>query len=510
MTAITGRRREMRDVQRGFRGGLNLSAETNQLSPEDMRRADNTHLNEFGGAVKRRGLQRVSVAALMANAKVMGGFGWVNGSTVTQLAVSNGALYTGSYAIPMTWAAQSGALSSTAKPSFAAFRHTTEANVYIADGGLLNAFDGTNFDTDISSTPAVSFVWVYNRRLYGVNGTDEKLYSSALDDGHTLGISGSGGAEFNIRTFGSQALIAGMAIGASNILFHRNGISIFTGWTQDDFNIESGTRGLSSDCGTIAPYSVIAVENVGYFLSDHGFYRVTEAGIEQISHKIDPVIDQLDRTLFSRVCATQNRARHEVMWYLPDIGVYAYNYRIGAWSGPFKGGIFTQQAPYSMWETQDEFARPIALTGWQDGFVRRFEPTGVVKDDVLSDGSGGVNYTQSVACRRMFSGSETREKAYRRLFVHYQARESADCHAIWSTKTSGGSAELETFATPAWDDADTEWDTTGPWDGVGTDIAKVHAHGRGEYIDITVECRDAAEAVFSRVESQGFDYGERV
>jgi hypothetical protein len=53
-------RARVRDLQADFRGGLNLSFDDDALAPNEVRRADESVLTEFGAITKRLGTQRLS------------------------------------------------------------------------------------------------------------------------------------------------------------------------------------------------------------------------------------------------------------------------------------------------------------------------------------------------------------------------------------------------------------------------------------------------------------------
>ena len=147
-------RERLGDQQPGMAGGLNSVSDESALQPNQLRRAVNMRLTEFGAATKRGGTRHTSSAVLSAN-PVLNGFTWRKDSGSPEiLAVSNGTLYTTAYgAFPWTWTAESGTLSTTVSPSFAKFRDGTGADVvYIGDGGLLNKWDGTTLTTDIAGT----------------------------------------------------------------------------------------------------------------------------------------------------------------------------------------------------------------------------------------------------------------------------------------------------------------------------------------------------------------------
>lgn len=495
----------VQDVQGDFSAGLNVAADESQLKPNELRRTDNCVLTEFGGVTKRLGTQRLHVSRL-ASASVLGGFGWTQPSGTTQLAVCNTDLFHGTYAIPMVWTTVAGTLSPAAHPSFASFRDGSGLCVYIADGGLLNKWDGTTLTENIASTPAVAQLAVQNQRLFGITGDSETLYWSALNNGDSLGIAGSSGGSAVVRTFGLSTLTGLLALGQSLLLFHRRGISRFTGWTQDDIDISTGTRGLSADVGTTAPRSIVAVENVGFFLSDRGFYAVTESEVRPISPQIEPVIQSLDQSAFARVVGAHHAATREVRWYLPDVGIYSYNYRLNAWTGPLTD-IYVDQTTPSMWSTVNATSQPIVLFGGQDGWVRKADVTAVFKDDVLSDSTGGTAFTMSARCRRMFCRTPEAEKAFRWAFFTGNLRGSSGATMRLATST-GTTVQALADANPTVWLKTLTWNSADTWSSLGSRSQKVQGAGRGHFVDITLEdTSSTSQPVFSRVAVEGRLYG---
>lgn len=501
------RRSSLEDSESDFSGGLNASADDSLLAPNELRVAANCRLSVFGAVAKRLGTQRTSVAAL-ENSPVRGGFGWTNGVGVTQqLAMAGTTLYTGSYAMPMTWTAQGGTLSSTGIPSFAQFYDGTKEVVYIADG-VLRKWDGTILALAVAGTPAVvTQLAVQNRRLFGITGVDESLYFSDLDKGDTLGNTGAGGGFEVIRTFGKQPITALLPLRNSLAIFHREGISQFTGWSQDDIAINAGTRGLSSDTGTIAPHSIVAVENTGFFLTDRGFYSLNEFGVQSISPKIESVIRGLDQSQFARVQAVHLKSTMEVAWYLPDVGCYVYNYRLGSWTGPWTGSYVSPET-HAMWPTVDSENRPIALSGHFDGFVRRMGAPGIAVDDALSDGTGGTPVIMTAQCRRMYFGEPETEKAYQSAYLQINTNGSRLSTLSWSSETGQASATLPYSPAGFWDSSST-WDINHAWGAGGSGSQRVLLNQRGKYLDVAFTDGGAAQPSLSRVRVVAAGYGPR-
>jgi hypothetical protein len=509
-------RQPLRDAQGDFRGGLNLSYDEDALAPNEVRRAEEAVLTEYGAISKRLGTQRLMDTGLSGTADVQNGFAWLRDNGTQQLlAIANGTLYTASYGIPTTWTSRTGTPSAgfatTGAPAFASFRDGSGEVVYIADGGAtlsLNKWNGTSLTTDLASTPGgITSLAVYNQRLFGCTGVDQKIYWSALNNGDSLGNAGSGGGEAVIRTFGDQNITGLAAFRSSLLVFHVSGISRFTGLTQDDIAIAAGAQGVTTDVGAIATRSIVNTPEAVYFLSDRGFYVATEAGVAPISLKIDTVIQQLDLSNTSGVIGVHNRAGKEVWWYLPGLGLYRYNYALQAWTGACTGGLISPTATTAMWEAIDAEKQPIVLIGDEASFVKQADKVGIYKDNVPTGGAGGTAFSFAVRCKRMFHGDTMQMKAYKWAYVTVTLKGSATAGFQWKT---GNGSEIYTFPNTG---TIAEWGT-GTW-GLGTWGAgasrpyRIGINGYGQYIDILLTDDGDAQSVWSRVEIDGFDYGRR-
>lgn len=492
------------DRQESFIGGLNTSADESRLREDEMRAAKNVRLNEFGGALKRLGSKRIHASAIGSGNPIKGGFYWPFEEEI--LAVSNGTLYTASYAIPTTFTSQTGALSTSAFPSFAAFHDGTDEVVYIADGGLLNKWDGTTLTVNMGGTPNVSQLAVHNLRLFGCGDIDNpyRLYWSGLGDGDTLGDTANGGGFADIRTFGHSPLVGILAVGESLLIFHRDGISRFTGWSQDDIDIDSGTRGVSNDVGSISPRSLVSVENTGFFMSDRGIYAVTEGGVEPIAVKIEESIRQLSQEDFDEIFAVHNKAFREVWFFFPGTGAYVFNYRIKQWTGPWDTVFSTVE---SLWSALDTDGNPIVLSGGTNGFVRHMDLTGVYKDDVLSDGSGGSDVVMVIQCHRMFFGYQIIDKSMRYIFVTFNPRGDSSGYVTWTTGPITGIRDLPDVDIGAIWGAFT-WGSF-LWGSRGSAVGRVQAWGTGFYVDISIVDDTDSNPVYSRVEAHAFGLAAR-
>lgn len=501
------------DTQDSFVGGLNVSAAPFQMGAKQMRRAENARLDPYGGVSKRGGTRYLHTSAINGSAAVQGGFSWFR-TSAQQLAVVGGRLYTATYALPTNWTAQGnpGDFSTTFRVQFAAFRDNSGECVYIVDGGALNKWDGTTLTLNIAGTPAdLIAVWMYNRRLHAIRADSQTLVVSALDNGDTLGNTGSGGVVANVRTFGQSNLVAGGSLKASSMMIHRGGVSRFTGWSQDDIAIEAGTRGVSNDVGTIYARSFFALEDAAFFLTERGFYLLTENGVQNISRPIEPVIRNFDAANANNVCVGHHREFREIWWFLPELGCYAYNYEVRSWTGPHTG-VFLDKTLTTLWSTVDSSNNPVFLAGTTDGFVIRVDAENTFTDQVTPTGeSDSGDIVQLVAeCRPFFSGSTLSTKSWRWAYVNAQLKGSMVASLTMHT-ASGYAVRPITGQNlgEVWDPEEV-WDPSQVWSGQKNVVYRVPLGYNGVYLMLTIQESGKRRApVFNQIDVIAFDLGAR-
>ncbi len=492
--------------QSGFQGGLNISADASQLGPTQMRQAQNVRLTQFGGVLKRDGSRNIHTTAIGSGQPVRGLFAWEKDDASQQLlCIANGLVHYGTYGIPVSLTTATTTIGASVYPSFAAFRDTASQIVYIADGGKLLKWNGTTL-TRSTSSPNVAQLWTYNQRLYGCSGVDAVLLASGLNNGDDLGDTTLNGVQVPIRTFGESSIVGGTALGVSNLIFHRGGISRWTGVTQDDIAISAGTLGVSPDTGTIVPASIVATETEVYFLSDRGFYAVNSAGLRRVSTTLDPDIFALFSTA-ANLCAVHNCIKREIEYYLPNTGIYSFNYQLQAWTGPWNGG-YINPITHSMCKALDGNSSPIVLVGTANGFVKQMDYPDSYADNVLSDGTGGTAVNMVVQARRMFFGNPFTTVALRFLYCLAALNGSANAALGWVTNTSSGSQTLTQVGGAIWDTPSMIWDAF-TWGSGDAAAYRVQPGGEGTYLDLTfTDSSTNALPLLSAMKAEGSDYGE--
>lgn len=492
-------------------GGLNTISDDIALTPTQLRRTTNARLTDYGALTKRGGTQRTSSAALAA-VPVLNGFTWRKDSGTQQImAVCNTKLYTGTYGtFPITYTQQTGTLSLTVVPTFVQFRDGTNDVVYIADGGLLNRWDGTTLTENIAGTPAVKMLAVHNERLWacGDASAPDSIYYSALNNGNTLGNGSAGGGQIVVRTFADETTVNLTSVGTSLLIFHRRGISRLTGFGQDDITVAPAS--ITSDVGLIAPLSVVSIGTLAYFLTERGLYRCNEVDVSPIGSvetpdPLLPIIRSLTVTEFQNIRAAFNRATRELWITIPQTGVYVYHTILNAWSGPFDEGYISPDTS-CLFETLDVDGLPVMMRGDASGWISLCDPDNINLDNVSANGTGGTRYTMSAQLHRMYCGDEALAKSMRWGYLTANLRGSDQCSVRWNTESGSSSYALPPSVYGTWGLG--TWGT-GVWT-TGTSVNyRIPMGGVTYYTDLEIVDSGEGSPIISRVQIETFSLGRR-
>ena len=508
-------RERLADAQPRMDGGLNSVSDDISLQPNQLRQTVNMRLTDYGAASKRGGTQRTSTAALAA-ASVLNGYTFQQDSGTNQiLAISNTDLFTTTYgAFPLTYTNQGGTFSTTVAPDFAQFRDGSGTDVvYIADGGLLNKWTGTTLTSDIAGTVAVDTIQVHNQRLWGCGNSSfpDSIFYSSLNNGDDLGNATppAGGGQIIVRTFGDERIVGLASVNTSLLIFHLRGISRLTGYGQDD--IVAAPAGLTADVGTIAAKSIVANNNIAYFISERGLYRCNESEVAAVGtptkpDPILPIIRQLSSSDFDKIRAVINRATKELWITIPGYGCYQYHTVLDAWSGPWNGAYISPDTT-ALFETINTSGLPVVLRGDASGWVSLCDAPGVNKDNVAAAGTGGDVYTMVAQFHRQYMGDPALAKALRWGYLTAQLNGSQSCSVSWTTDEATGAYQLPTNTGGVWSTSAT-WGT-GAWSGPKSRNFRVPMGGTGYFLDVTITDAGTALPVFSQWQTETFALGRR-
>jgi hypothetical protein len=383
-----------RDGVTDFRGGLRQIGARRDLADNEVATLDNWRITLSGSLLKRWGSQKIHTTTF--GGTVSAGYEWRLGNINTGFLMLQSGTHiyqttSGGLAYPATFTDLGAVVANNFGSGMAGFRDGTAEVVYIGDGGPLNKWDATTFTANIASTPNVSQLLVYNRRLFGFSG--DTLYWSDLDNGDTLGIVASGGGSARIRTFGNGPIVGLAVVGTTLFIFHSSGVSRFRGWSQDDIDINSGTSAVNNPVGARDWHGIAVFNGYAYWISpDSRAYRLSEDG------DVEEIGKQVNLSFPGSPIAVANKGEREI-WFR-NVGngstMYVYNTDVGAWST--NSYIQGSSAWSAFVNLQERFADDTGtvLACSFDGFVYDLRYQTAALDAVLADGTGGSLYTATL------------------------------------------------------------------------------------------------------------------
>lgn len=303
--------------------------------------------------------------------------------------------------------------STTQRPSFIVHAVGTEGpKLYFGEGSGLFKFDGA-FVTEITgpTVPDATELVVHRTRVFAGDGSQNLRWSAALsaEDWSVA----AGGSFAPVQTYDTEPVSALADVGAVMMVFKENSIARFQGVSISDIQIEADTQGISNDVGCVAPRTVARMEEAVFFLTDRGPYIASQAGVQAIGVKVEPLFDVLNDGAWSNAVAVAVRSRREMWIFGPSSGStendtgYIYNWRTQEWSGPWE--LSFNVASAARYERANG-SEGVILGGY-DGFVRDGDVEAVgARDDVLLDGTGGTNIKLRIKTPELFFGDPRRGK----------------------------------------------------------------------------------------------------
>jgi hypothetical protein len=511
--------RPVRDQQASFSGGLNTVSDPLALSPDQFRFGRNARHTEYGALTKRFGSVRLSSNAITG--LPLNGYNWAkaDGSVQALVVGDTGALWRLDALQPLgtqAWVSAAG-LSTTVIPTFAEFVQGSSVEVvYIGDGGRINRWDGTALTTDIGAGPGVRYLTVHNQRLWscGCAVAPSSIFYSSLNNGDTIGDPALGGGEIVVRTFGDERIVALASCNSSLLIFHTRGLSRLTGFGQDDITVDP--EGISSQTGTIAPFSVVEGDGVVFFISDRGAFAANESGVVPLGtpdrpDPILPVISTLTPAQLALVRGVLSRKTQEVWFQIPGIGTYVYHLVLQAWAGPWTEDHAHVNGTGCMWAGRvGDFAETYVMQGLSGGIVTVSDVKGVGTDRAtLSLPSSGTPIPWSVQLRRLYFEDDSLAKSLRYAYVTAQLPSLEQMEVFWQTNFGPFSPQaIVGSSAGAWSVLNT-WGL-GRWGaGANSQNYRLWMSGTGYYVDVTLSHDGVGTPVVSRVQMDAFALGRR-
>lgn len=410
---------KLRDGQSDFTGGLRTNGSIFDGQDNEVTELINWRIDPSGSLIVRPGTQFITTSGLSDFA--VEAYHWRPTSGDNMLIVSTfdrHLHYTTDpdhTDYPFTFT-DAGAVSTNGAAFMVGFRDTLNEVVYFRGGASLSLlkFNGVTF-TAVGGAPSnLGQLVVYNRRLFSFNGST--LYWSDLDNGDSLGVAASGGGQAIIRTFGGGQIVGLHVLGTTLFIFHRESISAFRGWTQDDIDIESGMSVVSNPVGLVSTNAATPFGGYLYFVGhDEQFYRMSEAGaVEVISN---PVRDALATSINAITYVTANLSNREI-WITPQASstTWVYNVDRGVWYKFQLGGGPWQW--FTEFSSRNSDTQPTIIgVSSNNGRMYDLRYLAASKDQVGATGTGGSNITAEIQTKHLTFQDPSLVKALRFLYL---------------------------------------------------------------------------------------------
>lgn len=358
--------------------------------------------------------------------------GTITGNGVGTAQIFNTVYKTDNY--PVTWTTGAARFSTTQPAIFAEFRASTPGAplvLYIASGGHYFSWDGVSTLTQLdptNSAPSATGIISYHTRMFAMTASDstpgllpKTIFWSVIGDATDFrtGDKSKGGSAVTDFLTG-QELVALEVIGSSLLMTTRDSVMRFTGHASDDIVISQDTEGISAEVGAVGPLALKRFENVAAMMTERGPYVVTETYAEPMGEQLNPDWQALNQQHLLDTSIEYNRSKKELLFAVHGANdgptshktVFSQAVRLQSWQGPW---VY----PFGITCMSKYFANaseaPTVIVGCDDGFIRLMD-VGTL-DDVLADGSGGVNISMTVEIPVMHFGLPGLKKALKWLIL---------------------------------------------------------------------------------------------
>lgn len=480
-------RQKVADQQAGHAGGGNITSDPAFLRQDQCRQMANYRLSVFGAALKRLGTAMTTFSPITTfhstnstSSSVVYGRYWplqsrayISGAATNSTTLH---LYRSPYSFPLeaSWSD----LGACPQWRSVVFSDGSNEALYLAGDTTAKvrkvASDGTTISALGAGTKECVGLCVYNDRLWGWNGNT--LYYSELSSliggtgGDSIGDTSAGGGSIIVRTFGASNIVACAAVNGSLLIFQQTGISVLTGWGQDDIQVLPQALNATIGMGSATPEGICVANEEGagdtaYFVTSVGMFVTNGGYVRPMStpDKPDPIASLLLGKIIS--IASLNVAfnpRYNEVWVAAQgYGVWCYNVVLQAWSGPFVG-TYATSGPQVLFPIPDGSGNvylwrvmtdPSPLTGLyvaeSDSDIGQGTP--IYKDDMLPTGgttwAGGQAVVGTLQYHRMFAGDRLHAKTFRWVNI-LATLVSGGAAPIAVCTTQVGGSTTHTLATP--------------------------------------------------------------
>jgi len=358
---------------KGFGGGLNSTAGSLSVAPNEWSDLQNVDFDRFGSILKRNGYTALNTSAFNTSARWTG-LKWFELAAGTRFIVGTaGNKIAKMDDLDGTWDDITGALTNTAdnQTDFAIFRDnllgTNGVDVPWKWTGSGNA-SAMTVPTGVTTAKAIevfqSYTMIAHVTLSGVKHRS-RIYWSALDEIGTWDA-----ADFNdVSRDDGQTIIAIKALADRLVIFKERSIylAFFTGDPDIPFTFQKS----SSTVGCIAQFSIQESQGGLIFLSSDGLYFFDGNNSDKVTDRISSTLQTYNTTQFAQASSLYQHSKNRYLLALPGGGASTSN-RVIAWD-TFNNAlsIYVGMAPSAMTMIFKDGIEERPYWGDYSGFVYR-------------------------------------------------------------------------------------------------------------------------------------------
>lgn len=328
-------------------GGLNTRVSEMILKPTESPDLLNVKLTKYGAIVKEKGYILYNSTPITGSPEVGGIYNYIKSQTYAEyLIVGAGTkLYTASNGSFTDITRTSSGYANNAIWDFSTFN-----NICIAVNGENEPqkYSGGANAEDLGGSPpsGASCVEVFKNRVFMAGSTSNptKLSYSALSNPEDwTTVDDAGWIEIGLND--GQKIIGLKAFFDVLIIFKEHSIYVLSGSSgnpvsDDYFSVGS----INSSIGAVSNRSIVQVGNDIYFLSDKGIFNLKgvqsygDLNVSNISFKIQPLIDELNKSALSKSLAINDSEEDRIWFFVPkgsssqNDTILIYDYMLDAWT----------------------------------------------------------------------------------------------------------------------------------------------------------------------------------
>ncbi len=270
-------------------GGLNLRADDSLLQANEGTEVLNFQFNTDGSLTKRSGSTKYNPTSI-APSRVHSLYRFYKSTTgfKEMLCIVSSTLYKGNDGLG-TWTSV-GSVGSSDPATFS----TWKEKVYIANGSSnVWSYSGSTL-LPVPASPPVKYIVFRKDRLYGAGSPSEpnRLYFTDTGDPSIWNTSSN---YIDIRENDGDVITGILPLQDYLVIYKRNSIWLLSGTANSSFFLTQ----VSSSIGCNASKSLVAYENVHYFLDNTGVYQFNSSQLLNISEKVQPEIDSIPKNSFA-------------------------------------------------------------------------------------------------------------------------------------------------------------------------------------------------------------------